>query len=136
MSARVEDLEPVTRALCEAFLADCASAGLQVRVTHTLRTMEEQAHLYAKGRQAGGVIVTYAKPGDSAHNWGAAFDICFRGRTLEECYPLASDPRWEQVGHIGRVLGLVWGGDWVSFKDRPHFERKDWRSLRDAGAVA
>jgi len=137
VSARIDDLEPVTRALCEAFLADCLASGLEVRVTHTLRTMDEQANLYAKGRFTGGAIVTWAKPGESPHNCGAAFDICFRGRTLEECYPLESDPRWEQVGHIGRVLGLRWGGDWKGKKqDRPHFERADWRSIQDGRAVA
>ena len=38
------------------------------------RTMEEQAALYAKGRTAGGKIVTKAKPGESYHNYGLAFD--------------------------------------------------------------
>ena len=38
------------------------------------RTMEEQAALYAKGRTAGGKIVTKAKPGQSYHNYGLAFD--------------------------------------------------------------
>lgn len=28
--------------------------------------------------------------------------------------------------------GLVWGGSFKTFKDAPHVETKDWRSLRDA----
>ena len=38
------------------------------------RTMEEQAGLYAKGRTKPGKIVTKAKPGQSYHNYGLAFD--------------------------------------------------------------
>ena len=38
------------------------------------RTMEEQSGLYAKGRTKPGKIVTKAKPGQSYHNYGLAFD--------------------------------------------------------------
>lgn len=152
MSARIEDLEPMTRHLCEDFLQQCGILGLAVRVTHTLRTMEEQAHLYAKGRslpgepcEHGGVLrpvgtckqhplgrwVTRAKPGQSAHNFGAAFDICFVGKVA---YPKVDDPLWARVGEAGEGAGLSWGGprgkgDRFTF-DRPHFERPDWRTLR------
>jgi peptidoglycan L-alanyl-D-glutamate endopeptidase CwlK len=128
VSRLLSDLEPVTRALAEAFLHDCEAAGLRVIVTDTLRTMERQAELYAQGRTAPGRIVTKAKPGESPHNHGMAFDIAFAGRTPKELYPPASDPRWQQAGHIGRVLGLVWGGDWKGFVDRPHFERAGWHA--------
>ena len=39
------------------------------------RTMEEQAALYAKGRTKPCKIVTKAKPGQSYHNYGLAFDL-------------------------------------------------------------
>lgn len=131
MSARIEDLEPITRAMCEAFLADADAIGAKVRVTHTYRTLEEQAHLYAKGRTLPGPIVTRAKPGESAHNWRMAFDIC---QAEGEPYP---DPRtpegrgwWMQLGRLGRTVGLYWGGDFKSIRDYPHFERPDWRAAR------
>ena len=109
-------------------------AGLSLRVTHTLRTMDEQAHLYAQGRTLPGPIVTKAKPGMSAHNYGMAFDVCFGG-TMP--YPPVTDIRWEQMGKIGEALGLNWGGpngkgDRFTF-DRPHFERRGWK---DAAGVA
>ena len=127
MSSRVEDLEPITREMCLAFLDDVKDSGHNIRVTHTLRTMDEQAHLYAKGRTLGGSIVTNAKPGDSPHNWGCAFDICFAG--LE---PFSDQHPWQGVGAIGKSCGLVWGGDFKSIVDRPHFERPDWRVVREA----
>lgn len=132
MSARIEDLEPITRAMCEKFMAKAAGIA-RVRVTHTLRTMDEQAHLYAQGRTLPGPIVTKAKPGQSAHNYGMAFDICFVGAVP---YPEATDPRWHALGILGEELGLSWGGpngkgDRFTF-DRPHFERAGWREAARA----
>ena len=98
LRARIEDLEPITRALCEAFLAECGLRGYGIRVTHTLRTMDEQAKLYAQGRTLPGDVVTRAKPGQSPHNYGLAFDICFAGA---DPYPDAEDPRWKLLGVMG-----------------------------------
>lgn len=135
MSNRVEDLEPVTAAMCRAFLAECEERMMPpIRVTHTLRTMDEQLHLYAKGRTRtpdgwvvtdAKAIVTKARPGQSAHNYGAAFDICFKGH---DPYP-SDEPLWEAVGLVGEMCGLSWGGRWKGFVDRPHFELPSWRSL-------
>ncbi len=49
---------------------------VRIRFTHTLRTFAEQDALYAQGRSKVGAIVTYAKGGDSMHNFGLAVDIC------------------------------------------------------------
>lgn len=131
MSAKIEDLEPVTRDLCIKWLSEVERLGYKVRIVHTLRTMEEQAKLYAQGRQLPGPQVTKAKPGQSPHNFGMAFDFCFEGKTLKECYPVETDPRWKELGQLGESLGLSWGGpngkgDKFTF-DRPHFQRLDWR---------
>ena len=139
MSSRISDLEPETRNLCQLFLAECEERMFPpLRVTHTLRTMDEQMHLWAKGRRRTpegwevvdkSAVVTKARPGQSAHNYGAAFDICFAGHD-----PYPDDERlWETVGLIGEGCGLVWGGRWKSLVDRPHFEHPQWRSL---GVVA
>ena len=139
MSARIEDLEPKTRQMCEAFLAKAALAGINLRVTHTLRTLDEQLHLWAKGRTfrdgvwiivAPALIVTKAKPGQSPHNSGLAFDICFAGA---DPYPDADDPRWKVLGELGEECGLDWGGplgkgDKFTW-DRPHFQRNNWRAF-------
>jgi len=124
MSARIEDLEPVTQEKCNAFIVGAEGMGVPVRVTQTLRTMDQQGKLWAQGRTLPGPIVTKAKPGQSAHNFGMAFDICFAGKVP---YPPESDPRWEQLGKLGESLGLAWGGRFKKFKDRPHFEQPDWR---------
>ena len=117
MSRRLEDLEPETRLLCQRFLAECELSGLRVVVIHTLRTPEEQALIYAQGRTRPGAIVTNAKPGESWHNFGRAFDVAFRvGET-----GISWDGPWEAIGVIGERCGLKWGGRWRR-PDRPHFE--------------
>jgi len=130
VSSRIEDLEPVTRAACEKWLARACAEIAPVRITHTLRTMDEQLKLWLQGRPGGlpGPIVTKAKPGQSAHNYGMAFDFCFAGKVP---YPPEDDPRWLALGQLGESLGLSWGGpngkgDKFTF-DRPHFERAGWR---------
>jgi hypothetical protein len=152
MSDRIEDLEPLTQAMCVDWLRLCAIDHLAVRVTHTLRSLLEQGHQWAKGRSLPGepchhsdgerpvgscpihplgATVTNAQPGQSPHNYGAAFDFCFRGAVP---YPSLEDPRWLHAGRLGEALGLSWGGplgegDRFTF-DRPHLERSDWRVLR------
>jgi peptidoglycan L-alanyl-D-glutamate endopeptidase CwlK len=79
-------------------------------------------------------IVTKARPGSSAHNFGYGFDICFRGADpYLHAYEVenggASDPRWEQAGELMESVGLAWGGRWKSIKDRPHAEEPSWKVL-------
>ena len=45
------------------------------RFAYTLRTFKEQNAIYAQGRTTPGSIVTYAKGGQSYHNYGMAIDI-------------------------------------------------------------
>src|SRR5690242_8742453 len=54
--------------------------GMSMRVTSSLRSIEEQAKIYAQGRTTPGPIVTQAKPGSSFHNYGVAADCCFVGK--------------------------------------------------------
>ena len=114
-----EHLHPELQAVCEKFLNYCQLAGLNVKITDTLRTKAEQDALYAQGRTTEGDIVTNVKYPNSAHNWGVAFDICqnIKGREYDD-----SDGFFVKCGKIGESLGLTWGGSWKSFVDKPHFE--------------
>jgi peptidoglycan L-alanyl-D-glutamate endopeptidase CwlK len=70
------DVQPVSA----EWLRQCNARGVSVLIYCTLRTRQEQDKLYAQGRDANGKrirgksIVTYAKGGYSAHNFGRAFD--------------------------------------------------------------
>jgi hypothetical protein len=54
-----------------------------------------------------------------AHGFGLAYDVVpvTNGKAVWDNFKL-----WVQVGQIGKSLGLVWGGDWTSISDKPHFE--------------
>lgn len=102
------------------FLILCEEQNIFVKITQGFRSMAEQAELYAQGRTKPGNIVTNAKPGQSKHNFGKAFDIAFQGMIP---YP-SEDKLWKQAADIGKTLGLTPGYYFKSFKDSPHFEIK------------
>lgn len=128
MSRNLDDLRPEVRPMVDTFLAGCAVAGLDILVTCTLRTEAEQAALYAQGRTAVGHIVTNAKPGQSAHNYGLALDVVpiVNGKPDWD----GGHPVWQQVGALGQAAGLQWlGAPGSPFKEEAHFQHPDWRTV-------
>jgi peptidoglycan L-alanyl-D-glutamate endopeptidase CwlK len=139
-SRKLEDLHPRVQAMARRLLDDAARAGIPLTVTFTLRSMETQAALYAQGRSKPGKIVTNARPGYSFHNFGLALDVAPTellklpnwGDTLAT--QKRADALWAKLGAIGKAIGFRWGGDFVSIKDRPHFEWSGGLSLADLRA--
>ena len=145
---RIKLLHPKVRAEVEhiysAQVVPALSGRSWVRFAFTLRTFQEQADIYAQGRtklfdskgnKLG--IVTNAKPGQSYHNYGLAFDICLvsDGNTSwDTVKDFDGDGKadWMEVVSIMKSNGWEWGGDWVTLKDRPHFQKLygyNWRQL-------
>lgn len=118
-------------------------------LTCSLRTCAEQAALFAQGRQPLKVNslraiaglppiptletfkkVTNANAGQSKHNPDAnglshAFDVGFISVSSGKNYSL----RWDDKLFIDFNIIIIkkypqvsWGGDWINFKDFPHFE--------------
>lgn len=56
-------------------VAACQARGADYVATHGFRTYPEQMTLWAQGRTVPGKIVTHAKGGQSAHNFGLAIDF-------------------------------------------------------------
>lgn len=93
-------------------------------ITCTYRSGEEQDKLFNSKPK-----VTNAKAGQSPHNYNPsfAFDIAFIGlnkkvvwtakyfKMFAECVKSSSDV-------------TVWGGDFKSLVDMPHFELKNWKT--------
>ncbi len=119
MTNSLDELLPVVKDRCLHFVSECHNQGIEVKVTGTKRSFEEQDALYSKGRTAPGPKVTNAKGGQSLHNWGVAFDCVpvVNGVTVYD-----NDELWSKIGHIGASCGLEWGGTWTSFPDKPHFQ--------------
>jgi len=90
-------------------------------LTCTYRSVAEQNELYAQGRFKPGKIVTNARGGQSNHNHNPspAFDIAFKDKLGNIVWDVVY---FRLFAEAGRRSGLSWGGDWVSFKDYPHFE--------------
>lgn len=127
MSRKLEDLRSDVQEKAEKFLSIAKGMGIDVLITCTYRSNEEQAILYAQGRTSPGKIVTYALPGESKHNnveggdpASLAFDVVplIGGKPMWD----ASNPVWKVLGSIGKSVGLKWAGDWKRFKEYPHFE--------------
>lgn len=131
MSRSLDDLSPIIRPKVDVFLASVKAAGIDLLVTCTLRSMPEQATLYAQGRTAPGAIVTNAKPGDSAHNYGLALDVVpiVNGKPDWQFNAMHPDPAWDKVGRLGKLAGLQWLGDPSSpFIEGCHFQLPNWRA--------
>lgn len=134
MSRRIEDCHPDLQMRLLACVQSWANEGLDVLITCTWRSFEEQAQIYAQGRTAPGLIVTRAKPGRSAHNYmirrageeipaSLAFDVVplFHGKLLWSTDGEALE-LWHRVATIGKSKGLEWAGEWKTFREFPHFQ--------------
>jgi len=134
-SRKLTDLHPQMQPMVTRFLANARAAGIDLLVTCTYRSNEEQAALYAIGRTKPGRIVTNAKPGRSTHNNtlnGKPAALAVDVVPLRDGKPVwsASDPVWKRVGEIGEKVGLEWAGRWTTFREYPHFQHPQARTLR------
>lgn len=134
-SRKLTDLHPQMQPMVTRFLANARAAGIDLLVTCTYRSNEEQAALYAIGRTKPGRIVTNAKPGRSTHNNtlnGKPAALAVDVVPLRDGKPVwsASDPVWKRVGEIGEKVGLEWAGRWTTFREYPHFQHPQARILR------
>src|SRR6266849_3627315 len=97
----VDDLQGAAADLVDA----AGAAGLQPRITSTVRTRSEQGRLY-RGYLAGTRGYPVAPPGFSAHEYGEAFDMVVS--------PM------EALADVGYTW-QQWGGGWNP-ADAVHFE--------------
>ena len=83
-------------------------------VIEGLRTKERQAELYKAGAST---------TMNSRHLTGHAVDLAAWVGAIRWDWPLYTKIA-EAMKYAAKELdiALIWGGDWVSFKDGPHFE--------------
>jgi peptidoglycan L-alanyl-D-glutamate endopeptidase CwlK len=94
------------------------------------RTMEEQAALFAKGRTSKGKIVTKARPGESYHNYGLAFDWVPLKRTAKNADLWVANWDDETAFCLGEHVGLSFGLVGISW-ETGHLQTSLFRSWRD-----
>lgn len=128
-------LHPILQQKIAELKQVCEANGIAIGISECLRTVEEQNALYAKGRTAPGSIVTNAKGTSysSQHQWGIAFDFYINmdvdgdGRKSDDAFN-DTTRLFERVGALAKSIGLSWGGDWKSIKDKPHLYLGEWGS--------
>ncbi|WP_139491804.1 M15 family metallopeptidase [Brevibacillus dissolubilis] len=125
---RLKGLHPKIRQAAQELIRRAHAQGIFVLITQGLRSMDQQAEIYAQGRTKPGRIVSYAKPGYSYHNYGLAIDYCL----LDDCGKAVwtVNHEWRVVGSIAKTLGFEWGGEWSDFKDYPHLQMTFGLSIR------
>ena len=135
MDRNIDSLHPTVASMCHQFLANCKMAGIDVIITGTYRSIEEQNRLYAIGRTVPGKKVTNAKGGQSMHNYRLAFD-CVPLRHGKPVWGTTGDDLklWQQVGAIGKAVGLSWAGEWKTFREFAHFQWTGGLTLKDLQA--
>jgi hypothetical protein len=105
MGANIDDLVEELREPARALLDAASAAGLQPRITSTIRSYAEQKRLYRRflaGQQGFPAL----PPGQSAHEYGEAFDMVVT--------PMDA---LQDVGYTWQT----WGGAWNP-GDAIHFE--------------
>ncbi|HAN09748.1 MAG TPA: hypothetical protein DCP90_03950 [Clostridiales bacterium] len=112
----LNELLPKVNELANKLILECKKQGIIIRVTETYRSQERQNELYEKGRTTAGKVVTWTKK--SKHTTRRAFDIVpvVNGKATYSHLKL-----FDQIGEIGKKLGLTWGGSWKT-QDLPHFQ--------------
>lgn len=138
---RIANLHPSVKDEVTLIIEECdkaLSGKAKIRITEGLRTIEEQNLLYAKGRTLAGKKVTNAKGGQSIHNYGFAVDMCLIIDEKEASWDTKKDwdndkvADWYECVKIFAKNGWEWGGNWKTFNDMPHFEKRylnSWQKL-------
>lgn len=133
---RISKLHPSVRLEVTKIIEECdlvLTGRAKVRISQGLRTFAEQDALYKKRPK-----VTNAKGGQSIHNYGFAVDIVLIIDGKEASWNTVKDwdndrkSDWMECVEVFKKHGWNWGGDWKSFKDLPHFDKKgysNWREL-------
>jgi hypothetical protein len=99
---RVDDLdllEPVTRKLVEAIIADASANGLKLMVFETYRSQDRQEALFEQGATKLKTV--------GVHHYGLACDLV---------KDVNGQPSWKGdfslLGQLAHHHQLIWGGDW------------------------
>ncbi len=93
-----------------------------VKIISGTRSYAEQNKIFRQGRYHNpGPIITNARGGSSAHNFGIAWDI---GIFSENNGYIPDGPLYDEAANAGLNDALEWGGDWTQFIDKPHYQLK------------
>lgn len=131
---RLNQLHPDVRdSAIRAYTKACriTPVGVHPYITEVSRSFERSDELYSQGRTNPGNIVSNAKGGESIHNYDLALDFVLQ---INGKASWVVDSNWKKVAQCFKDEGWDWGGDWRSFKDYPHCEKRMGNSLKQLQA--
>ncbi len=117
---QLQTLHPAVRQDFADFLDDVNNQlGIKLRAYKGFRSNADQAKEYAKGRTAPGPVSTWARPGESYHQYGMATDLA---QLLPKGAVEFNNVPWDEIAKIAAVHGIDWGGRF-NMPDKGHFEK-------------
>lgn len=118
-------LAPKMQIVIASAIAACEALGLDPIVYETCRSQELQQWYFDHG-------ASHASDALRAwHIYGLAVDVISKSREWKVwpewnvslgTYLGGDELWWKPVCRIFKAHGLSWGGDWVHFKDTPHWQ--------------
>ena len=162
LSRNCKDLIPPFQEIVRKWLTRCIEEDISVTIYCTLRTNDEQAALYAQGREDITQVnklrrfanlpaigdrensrkVTDSPSGYSWHNYGCAIDFfpldLQTGRPDWNCNLLDPDDHYyEAVRIMVKEVDpyVIWGGSFLHFKDYGHFEYHPGLTITEAREI-
>lgn len=116
LNTSLNTLHPYFRTVAVELIAKMVEAKIPIQIINTKRTQSQAKKLLLQGR-------SWTK--NSKHLIGHAIDLApfeiYKLHGPDKLNWDRDDPIWQEMGDIGRRIGLVWGGDWLK-KDMGHFE--------------
>jgi endolysin len=129
---RLEGVHPALQTLIKLGITDSPHDFM---VVQGLRTAAYQNELYQQGRTKPGPKVTNCDGYKSKSNhqaksdgYGHAIDFAIYDPALPDKIDWNNEKKYREVAdHLKKIakengINIVWGGDWVKFKDYPHIE--------------
>ena len=130
---KLASLEPSFRPKIERVIAKLKADGFQPKIVFGWRSVKVQAKLKAEGKTKVSFSFHNAQLRDGTPNAWAVDIVDSRWAWNEpDCHTF-----FRALGAAGKAEGLVWGGDWVSFRDWAHLQGRQNSELgqvkRDSG---
>lgn len=123
---KLESLNPQFRSKVVSVLAKLRGRGFQPKVFFGWRSVQVQQELVRLGRSTVRFSFHNAQRPDGTPNAYAA-DIVDQRWGWNP--PAEANGFWQALGDEAKALGLVWGGDWTTFKDVAHIQGRQNREL-------
>ena len=125
----ISTLELAFQRRTKQWLEEMIQTGILPLIYTGLRSMEEQAALYAIGRSKPGKIVTKARPGESYHNYGRAFDwVPMKAAPKVDLFQADWDD--ETAFKLGERVGITFGLKAITW-ETGHLQSSIYESWRD-----